>query len=261
MTPKAISFKGFDLQADPFKVVRAPDLYNSPELEITAYELARSDGAESVYRRYKSRSFVLNGNISVDTPADLEPAIDTLKLALLNQVGDLAATWGSGLRYFNSECRNIAIALDQADVTRCGWSAQFYMKQPFSTDNVTRDLITAVAGSTVGSFSASTNVLGTYFAAPYIVLTLTALDPNNSDVSIVIGNPATNESITITEQFADGDVITFDTLKKQIFKNATLIPGVGNFPTWMPGAGLITYGDTATTRTISLAATYIARYL
>ena len=261
MTPKAISFKGFDLQADPYKVVRAPELYNSPELDIIAYELARSDGAESVFRRYKSRAFTLNGNISVDTPADLEPAIDTLKLAILNQIGDVAATWGSGLRYFNSECKNVIVSLDQADITRCGWSAQFYMKQPFSTDNVTRDLMTAVASNTVGSFSVSTNNVGTYFAAPYIVITLTGLEPNTSDISITIGNPATNENMTITGQFADGDILTIDTLKKQIFKNSTLMPGVGNFPTWMPGAGIITYGDTASSRTINMTATYIARYL
>jgi len=261
MTPKAYVFKGFNLQSSPYQVTGAPNLYDSPDVDITAYDLARTDGAAKVYDRYKPRSFVLNGNIKVATPTDLEPAFDALKLALLKQVGDLATDWGTGTRYFNCECKNIAIIRDRGHNTQVGWSGQFYMAQPFSTDNVTRDIMTAVVGNTTGSLTASTNNIGTYFAAPYITLTLTGITPNNSDVTITIGNPATNESISFTGQFANGDVVTIDCLNKQIFKGVTLLPGVGHFPTWMPGSGIISYSDTATTRTISLAATYIARYL
>ena len=261
MTPKSLIFKGFNLQGSPYQVTDAPNLYDSPQVDVTAYELAGSDGAAKVFDRYKARPFVLNGNIKVATPEELEPAIDALKLALLRQTGDLAAAWGTGTRYFNSECLNIGIARGRGHNTQVGWSGQFYMQQPFSSDNVTRDLMTAIAGNTSGTATGSTNNIGTYFTAPFITLTLTNISPNNSDVTITIGNPATNESIAITGQFANGDILTIDCLNKQIFKGATLMPGVGKFPTWMPGSGLITYTDTAVSRTISLAATYIARYL
>lgn len=258
---KSMVFKGFNLQTAPYKVIRESGLLDSPVRDIISYELARSDNAVSVFRRYKSRSYTLSGNIISDTEADLEGAIDTLKLSLLNQVGDLVVGWGTGFRHFSSECQNVAIGRGTSDVDRCSWSASFYMPVPFSTDNTTRNFMTAVAGVTVGTSLIAVTNIGTYLAHPYITLTLTGLEPNATDVSFTISNPATNESITITGVFADGAVVTIDTFNKQIFNGTTLLAGAGQFPAWLPGAGLLQISDTATSRTISIAATYQARYL
>ena len=47
-----------DLTAtSPYQVTDAPNLYDSPDVDITAYDLARTDGAAKVYDRYKPRSF------------------------------------------------------------------------------------------------------------------------------------------------------------------------------------------------------------
>jgi len=261
MQPKSFIFKGFDLQAYPYKTVQATNLYDAPKVDNTSFELARSDGSVTVASRYASKNFTLSGNIQVTTTADLEGAIDALKLALLNQTGDVVASWGAGFRYFTAKCLNVLITRGQADATRCTWSAQFLMDQPFSTDNITRDLITAVTGNTAGSLTVSTSNFGTHPANPLILLTLTDINPNNADVTITIGNPATNDTMSFTSRFADGDVITMDTLKKQIFKNSTLLPGIGNFPSWAPGSGLLTYSDTGASRTISMTAQYIARFI
>lgn len=258
---KAMAFKNFDLQQAPFKVVEQTGLFDSPLLDIITHELARSDNAVSVYRKYKSRTFSLRGNITTDSEAALEAAIDQLKLALVRQQGDLVTPWAGVNRYFNAECPNVAIIRGPSDIDRCGWSAPFFMAVPFSTDNVTRDFMTAVTGHTAGSLTVAVSNIGTYLASPYITLTLTGISPNVSDVSITITNPATNESITITDEFANGDVITIDVVGKQIFRGTELLAGKGNFPEWLPGIGLLTYSDTATTRTINLAATYQARYL
>lgn len=258
---KGMTFKGFNLQSAPYKVIRETGLLDSPVRDIISHELARSDNAVAVFRRYKSRTYMLSGQIKAGTSAELEAAIDALKLALLNQVGDLVVEWGAGFRYFSSECQNVAIGRGTSDVTQCSWSASFYMPVPFSTDNTTRDFFTAVAGNTLGSFTVGVNNIGTYLAEPYLTLTLTGLEPNISDVSITITNPATNEQITITDQFADGDIITIDCKRKQIFRGTELLAGVGNFPAWQPGPGLLQVSDTGSSRTSSLSGTYQARML
>lgn len=258
---KSLVFRGFDLQAAPYKVTREEGLLNSPAREIISHELARSDNAVSVFRKYRPRQYTLGGNIQADTEADLELAIDRLKLQLLAQTGDMVVAWAGGYRYFNSECQNVIINRGRGDIDRCGWSAGFFMPVPFSTDNTTRDFMTDVAGWTAGSLSVGVNNIGTYLAFPFITITLTALEPNTSDVSITIGNPATSEQLTITDEFADGAILTIDTFRKQIFKGTELLAGVGQFPAWLPGAGLLEISDTGSSRTISVEATYEARYL
>ncbi len=258
---KGMAFRGFNLQSAPYKVIRETGLLDSPVRDIISHELARSDNAVAVFRRYKSRTFTLSGQIKATDSAALEGAIDALKLALLNQIGDLVVEWGGGYRYFRAECQNVAIGRGTSEVTQCSWSASFFMPVPFSTDNVTRDFFTSVVGNTLGSFTVGVNNIGTYLAEPFLTLTLTGLEPNISDVSFTISNPASNDSLTITDQFADGDIITIDCLRKQIFRGTELLAGVGNFPAWQPGPGLLQISDTGSSRTSSLAGTYQTRNL
>jgi len=258
---KPMVFRGFNLQSEPYKVTFEEGLFNSPLKDIILYELARSDNAVAVYRRYKSREFTLGGHIKTDSSDSLEAAIDALKAALLLQSGELAVGWAGGTRYFEAECANLNINRRNTELDHSGWSAQFVMPVPFSTDGVTRDFITAVSGHTLATLQVGVNNIGTYLAYPFITLVITALEPNTSNVTFTFTNPATSENISITDEFADGDTITLDTLNKQIFRGSELLAGVGNFPAWQPGSGLLELSDTATSRTISLSATYIARYL
>lgn len=304
---KAITFNGFDLQSGPYRVVDVGELFNSPIRDIIAEELARSDNAVAVFRKYTSRKYTLSGNVRDVSSAALESAIDALKLNLLGNIGQTKAGWGSriyiiqsgdtlatiaaannttverllelnptitdpdviidgdpltmdGYRYFESECQNVSISRGATDLTRAGWSAQFYMPIPFSTDGSTETLA-SVTGATTPSQQLPTTNIGTYLGLPYITLTITALEPNISDVDIVIGNPSSGEYITISDTFADGDTVIIDTVNKQVFHNSQLINPVGNFPAWAPGNGLLDYSDSGTTRTISLTATYEPRYL
>lgn len=258
---KPITFAGTDLQSGPYRVVDVGSLFDSPIRQIIAEELARSDNAVAVFRKYTARDFTLSGNITETSSAALEAAIDQLKLGLLSVRGNLSAGWGSGFRYFDAECKNVNISRGSTALTQCGWSAQFYMPKPFSTDGTTQNLITAVTAQTAASSQLAVSNIGTYLALPYFTITLTGLEPNTSDVTITIGNPASSEYLEITSQFADGDVLFIDTVNEQIFKNSTLLAPVGNWPAWAPGSGLLDYSDTGSSRTINITATYEPRYL
>lgn len=257
---KAVSFRGLSLQTGPYRTSDSGDLYNSPQREIMSKELARSDNAVKVYRRYKSGNKTIAGTIRGDTETALEQSIDALKLQLLNQEGELSYGWAGGTRHFNAECLNVNIARGATDLTRAAWSAQFYLDMAFATDGQTLNLFTAGTVS-LGSQSFAVNNAGTYLAIPYITLTLTAYEPNLTESTITVGNPASSEYLDITGIFKDGDIITIDCLNKQVFRNAELMKPVGLYPAWAPGPGLIDFSDTGSSRTIPSTGTYQPRYL
>lgn len=257
---KAFKFVGFDLQSGPYNVQDSGDLFNSPEREIIYKELARADYAVSVYRHFKPRSFMLAGSITTESSIALEDAIDEIKRSIMNQRGELEVGWGTGSRFYEAECTDVKIVRKQADVSLCGWLAPFFMARPFATDGSTQNLITAFA-TTAGAITVGTSNIGTYLALPYITLTITAIEPNNAAVDLVITNPSSSESLLISRVFLDGDVVTIDTLTKQVFHNSELISPVGTYPAWAPGGGLFDFTDNATSRNISISATYEPRYL
>lgn len=257
---QAVSSMGLDLQDGPFRVTDLGTLLRGPDSMIVSEELARTDGAVSVFRRYGSRSYTISGTIRENTASALEQAIDQLKLSLLQQKGETVIGWAGGSRYYPSECNNVMISRGASELTRCSYSAQFFMEKPFAHNGTVETLATASA-QTTASQQLSTNNIGTYLASPLIEITFTAIEPDDSDVTITIGNPATSEYLAITDTFADGDILEIDLDNKQIFHNGELLNPVGEWPEWTPGSGLLDYSDDADSRTIDINATYQPRYL
>lgn len=249
---RAVLFNGFNLQSSPF-TVQGTDAFDAPVRQIITQELARSDNAVDVFRRYTSRDIAINGTITSTSEAACDAAIDQLKLTLMQAgAGTLQVGWGSGYRYWGAEVKNLNIARGTNDVSRAAWSAQLHCPKFYATDGNTDTLLNSV-GNTLGSFSNVITPQGTYLAYPVITITLTALGISPSTFDLSIGNPAANQLLTLTQQFATGDVITIDSLNEQIYLNSTLIPGVGAFPTFAPGqSSSLDYTDGATSRTVTI---------
>lgn len=257
---RSLSFNGLNLQADPFRTVDLGELMGSPTRNIIAEELARSDNAVAVFRKYMSRSYTISGNLRDATSDLVDAAIDQIKYRMLHQIGDMALGWAGGTRYYRSECKNVNIARSATDLTRAGWSAEFFMPIAFATDGTTATLASSTA-VTAASQTLATNNIGTYLALPIIEITFTAVSPTVSPIEIVIGNPESSEYLTITDTFANGDTLTIDLEQNQIFHNSELINPAGDFPAWAPGSGLLDYSDNASSRTMDINATYSPRYL
>lgn len=252
---RSVLFNGVDLQAAPFKV-HDTDAFSAPVRNIITYELERTDNAVDVFRRYTSRNISLSGTVKTDTEADCDTAIDTLKLALLQAgPGQLQLEYAGGYRYWQGEAKNLQIARAAADITRAGWSCQFHVPNFYATDGNT-DILLADTEVTDESYSTQISPLGTYLSRPVITLTYNFINPAVSDVGITVGNPNTNNYITITETIGFGNVITIDTLNDQVFVNGSLVPYSGQMPNWQPGqAAGFEYSDTATARTVVINVT------
>lgn len=257
---RSASFNSFDLQGVPFRMI-STDAFSAPEKEIIKEELARSDNAVAVFRRYKSREINLSGLI-VDSSSDLvDTDIDLIKLKVMfAQKSNLDIGWAGGFRRWGAECKNLIITRSNTDVSRAGYDVQFFCEEAFATDGTSSDLLGASTVTITDNGFIYFSAQGTALAMPVFQLTINSITAGPID--IIIGNPASGEYITIAgRSYIAGDVLTIDTHAKKIFHNATQLPGSGYFPAWPPGSGSFEYSDSAAARNISVASPYDKRYL
>lgn len=252
-------FANIDFQSGNIRTTET-DAWSAPKKEAKMIELARSHGSIQVFERLQGKTINAKGYILTETGTQLRDAIERLNSLLLAGIHPLRMTEEGSYREWQARLQNINIARDETEVTYATWSAQFVSEKPFAIDGNTDTLIN-VSGITTDSYNAFFTSQGSYPGYPVILITLTALEPNNSPVTISIGNPATSQSLDFTDVFADGDVISIDTLTRRCFKNTTPISPEGEFPAWIPGPGTLSYSDSGSSRSVAILATQDRRFM
>lgn len=255
----AIAFEGFALNTVPYKVTDYPD-NSSPNRETKTFALARKHGSKKVFDRYKSRNIVVTGEIIANTRLELETAVDTLKLAMNRSQGQLRIDYGTGYREYTCTPINVAIGRNGRQITYCTYSIEFEVQSGYAVDGFTDTLVDA-QNITDASTSILIVPLGTFESSPVIVLNINDIDPDDEDVQIIIGNPATSEYLTIEETLTAGDVLTIDCSEEESFLNSDPIRPDGQYPNWRPGSGTIEVSDGADDRDIDITATAERRFL
>lgn len=258
---RGVEFNAFDLQADPYRVVDT-DAFSGPQREIIFKELARTDNAVSVFRRFKSRDITLQGVINGASSDAVDQAIDDLKLKLLLAAqGNLDIDWAGGIRRWRAECKNVIISRASGDLSRAAFNAQFFCEKSFATDGqALAELLDETVTS--GDIPYSVSPGGTYMASPVFTLTINSIDPDDSAVAITIGNPISSEYLTIPDRtYGAGDELIINCDTREVLHNSVPVASEGDFPAWAPGNGSVEYSDDATTRNISLLGEYEKRFM
>lgn len=255
---RAVILDGLDLQSGAYRITDT-DAFSSPVKDVNIIELARKDGAKAVFERYKSRKINLTGYIQTDTVNEADSALDTLK-SFINRRGlELKIGYLDEYRVFTVNTESLQVARKNTDVSRMGFNIQSVAPNPFAVDETETTLVDE--SGVTSSANISVNAGGSYFALPLIVITINAIDPDDSPVTITIGNAIENTYMSITGTFVAGDVITLDSYNEIIYLNSAIIEGDGIFPIWSPAGGTFEYTDDATTRDIDILATYYRRWL
>lgn len=255
-----VTFGATDLTDGAYQATDT-DAFNAPQKDVKIIELARTDGSLQLLDRLKGRNILVEGWIVTDTSAQLTDAMDALKALMIAGDKALRVTEDGKYReWSNAKLNNVMITRGGRDLTFAKFSAEFFTPLPYALDGVTDALVT-IAAQTAAASATALSAGGSYYAKPEITITLTALEPNTAPVTIVIGNPATSQYLTITSTFADGDVLTIDTVNHRVFQNATLISVDGQFPLWLPGAGTFDYSDTGSSRTVAISVTNPRKWL
>lgn len=254
-----MSFAGVDLSSGKFTVTET-DAFSAPQKATKIIELARRDGSVQVYEKFNSRTIGVSGYIKGDSGLDLRAAMSQLKALLLSPKSSLTLIEdGYPLIWDRTKLRNVNISRDQTQVTYATFSAEFFSEQPFAVDGVSDTWFDQDV--TAATNSIPFLVSGTYPGYPIIDITVTAINPNDTETTIVFGNPATSQLLEITRLFKVGDIISIDTLNRRAFIGTELISPDGQFPAWVPGAGTFEISDLATSRTLHVKAVAPRRYL
>ena len=254
-----LTFAGVDLSSGA-NTITETDAFSAPSKTTKIIELARRDGSVQVFEKFNSKTISVSGYVKADTGLNLRAAMDQLKKLLLAPKSSLVLTEDAyPMTWDQVKMRNLNISRDRTQVTYATWSAEFFSQQPFGVDGVSDtwfDQDVTAASNTVAFV-----VNSTYPGYPIIDITVTAIDPDDADTTIVFGNPATSQLLEITRTFTAGDIINIDTLNRRVFIGTELISPDGQFPAWIPGAGTFEVSDIATTRTLHIKAVAPRRYL
>lgn len=255
----SLQYAGVDLSAGN-STVAGTDAFSAPSKTSKIIELARRDGSVQVFEKFNSRTIQANGYIKAESGLALRAVMNQLKALLLSPKSSLTLTEdGYPMTWDKVKLRNINIARDETQVTYATWSAEFFSEQPFGIDGVSDTWFDQAV--TLGTQSIPFVVNGTYPGYPIIDITITSINPNDTDTTIVFGNPATSQLLRITRTFKNGDIINIDTLNRRVFIGTQLISPDGQFPAWVPGAGTFEISDLATSRNFNVKAVAPRRYL
>lgn len=251
-------FANIDLQDGQYRTTET-DAWSAPKKEARTIELARKHGSIQVFERLQGKTINAAGYIKAADGPSLRSAIETLNSLLLAGPRPLRITEGGEYREWMARLLNINISRDETQVTYATWSAQFVSDNPFSVDGNT-DTIVDVQGITTDSYNAFFTSQGSYPGYPVILVTLNDVT-YDGELTVTIGNPATSQYLDFTDTFADGDVISINTMTRRCFKNTQPISPEGEFPAWIPGAGTLEYSDNGTARDVDILATQDRRFM
>lgn len=259
---RAFDWNNLNLQSDPYRVT-ATNVFDAPQIDITSADPTRADGVIHLYRKLRGREIDVSGLIRAASELDADYALDTLKKKILTYrgKGELGVSIGGKRRFWTGIIGNQTIGRKNTDVSRMTYSFQLSTEKPYALDE---DGSVSFAPATVVTSpyaTLGTQNDGTYLAAPEITIQVGTVPGGTATADFTIKNPETNEEITFTATVKNGDTLFINTDKRRIFQNSTEIYGVGVFPEWLPEGGLLDYADTLASRSVTVSATYMRKWL
>lgn len=259
---RQFDWNALNLQADPFRVT-ATNVFDSPSIDITKADPTRADGVIHLYRKLGGRDINVAGLIRSDSEQGADTALDLLKKRALTYrgTGELGVVIAGKRRFWRGAITNHAINRKNTDVSRMGYSFVVETEKPYALD--VDGAVQFAAATVVTSPYATLGTIndGTYLAAPVVTIQITTVPSGTATGTFSIRNPETNEEVTFEATVSNGDTITVDCDKRRIFQNTTELYGTGIFPEWLPEGGLLDYNDTLVSRTVTVSATYMRKWL
>lgn len=263
-----IAFNTHDLQTyDPVAqvgiIVDDIDHSDVPEKVIDMYSVANANmSAIAGDPEFVSKVITVTGTIVGSTVADLADRIDAFKAYFNGKNKNLDIGYGSGTRRYIATADKTPSIKPKAKKRYAPFTIKFLCADPFGRDTSSTDLWAAKTGFTAATFTETPTVGGNApYQYPVFTITLTAI--SGAGDYLQISNDNNNQEILLYGLgLVAGDVIVIDCANRTITINGIEnIDYYGSFLELEPGANSITYTDGFTTRTVSITATYVKRYL
>lgn len=260
-----LTFNSNDLQSyspatDTGIITNVIDHTDGPDMLMGLFGLADADGSSIPAINYPSKPVALAGVIKGSSQADLDSRIDTFKGYFTGKDKNLDITYGSGTRRYVSTAGTPKIQRHPRSFYAT-FQVPITCTNPFGLDTSATALFATHTGSTVATFTETPTVLGNApFQLPVFTITLTAL--TGAGDYVLISNDNNNQEIMLYGLgLVNGDVIVIDCAQRIVTRNGIEVDYYGTFLELEPGANSITYTDGFTTRTVTVAASYVKRWL
>ena len=259
---RPFDWSGLSLQTENYRVIET-DVFDAPSINITSADPVRTDGLMQLYRTLKARTINVKGLVLGADQASADAALDLIKKRFYSRrgKGTLGVGFADHTRYFDGGIQNFGISRSNVDVSRMAYSFQLQTEKPYAYDSLGAQTFVSSTAITTAYATLATMNNGTYLAAPVITIQFTTVPSGSAAGTFSVKNPDTGETLTFDATVKNGDTITIDCAAVQVFQNSTEIFAQGLFPEWLPECGLLEYTDTLASRTASLSATYMRRWL
>lgn len=258
MSAKNAIFDDYDYAANNLTIHQL-DMYSRTPKSLQLEGLATEDGAVQVTSRYDAKPITIEGTFRPrETGADLEDDIDAFILAHQGDERVLDIPHGSSTRRFIASAQNVIISRERGAASMASFSVEFIVPEGFGSDTTSLELLNTTV--TTQSADLAMTVGGNYKAQPDITLTVNSVTGGDPSKAIRLDNPGTTEGLTITSNWAAGDVLVLNSRDRKVYLNNEQIYAVGAFPSWKPGLQQLAYSDDFTTRDVDIVATYTRRW-
>lgn len=253
-TTTSVFWDGNDLSG-----VAGANLYNHdfnalPNREIKINKLAREDKSVITTAEYSSKEVTVFLHLFGCERADAELVLRNLK-ALLQQINKELIVNQAG-----EETKYIA-TLNQ--VSHEWFGGKLKVTLVFVCSDPIGQATTATTGIATTNITTQTinialDIEGSFIAEPVITLTMTDIT-DGTDVTVTVKNNIIGQGISLTRDWADGDIVTIDSAEKTVTINGGDSDFSGIFPFFYPGDQVLGYIDGFSARDVDLTLTYVKR--
>lgn len=226
--------------------------YNDlPQRDIKVHKIARRDLSIITSSEYTVKQLTVSIDIKTRCREDTEIVIRNLK-ALLQAQNGLLKIWNAGIKLRYTATLNEFNINWQGGMALC--EVVFLASTPIGEADEA-DILFTINGITTSTASKAFTVEGSFMVEPVIVLSFKAA----STGSFTLVNGSTQQGITITGTFANGDTVTIDSKEYSVQHNGAEVDFTGAFPIFPVGAQVISYSDTFASRNIDISSDYRQR--
>lgn len=248
----SVQFNSNELSDVPGVWLYNYDATTLPTRNVNIHKLARRSLSIVTSAEYSQKMIPVLMRVCSGSRQDTEETLTDIKGLLQPQNGTLEVLQSNRQMEYTATMNEFNIEWDGS----YAWvQIIFLISTPVGTSAEQEPLVSF--STSLSSDGASFFVDGSYIAEPLVTVTLSAVTGGTGSVSLF--NASTNQGITISGTFTDGDVIEVDSLNYTVLINGVNTDFEGLFPVFPPGSQRIGYSDTFSSRTVTVTVEYNVR--
>lgn len=256
MDSYSVRFAGNDLS-----LIENVELYNHnfndlPERDVRIFKVARRDLSIITSSEYSAKNIPVFLEVCGSSREATEETLTFLKSLVQAQNQPLVVSQSGQTIEYTATMNEFNI---EWDAYKAYVQINFITSNPIGrqTQAVTG---VSVSGNTLVSRISSFTVEGSATAFPSITVVINSVTGGTGG-SIVLENARTNQGITITEDFVNGDILIVNSATFQVTLNGVQLDFSGMFPQFPAGSQQVRYSDNFTTRNVDITLSYNPRFV